>query len=163
MHVRVCTSVILHSWIFHLFSVTVNNKCGLTVDLYFCLSLRWSNQFRRVFCTIWVIKIYRCIFTYSLVYVSTQTKEPDSHCLCPLSSSAKARLTLASLTEFNVRNTRLMMPLHGSPDQAVCDGQPDVRTGRKWNVAHWAKTAENALHIQKVSDAVLLGIAGLGT
>ena len=74
------------------------------------------------------------------------------------------QLPFSSITEeFKVGKARLHLMLRDSPDDVICQVQPEVRTGTKWSAAKAVQEAEASLQIKEVNGVTQTGRAGLGS
>ena len=72
------------------------------------------------------------------------------------------QLPFSSITEeFKVGKARLHLMLRDSPDDVICQVQPEVRTRTKWSAAKAVQETKASLQIKEVIGATQTGRAGL--
>ena len=103
---------------------------------------------------------------------STSTSTSAIGWVCPpcfstvglYTATGMLQLPFSSITEeFKVGKARLHLMLRDSPDDVICQVQPEVRTGTKWSAAKAVQEAEASLQIKEVIGATQTGRAGLGS
>ena len=79
------------------------------------------------------------------------------------SRTCKLQLPISSIEEeFKVAKVRYQMMLRDSPDEAIQEAKPELKTGKKWTPSDAIGEAESSLRFKEICGATQHGRAGLG-
>ena len=131
----------------------------------------WCFQFGLLPRILWPMQVY----TITLSRVEAMERAVSSHLrkwlgvprtltdVALYSSTAKVTLPTTSLVEeFKVAKARVFLMMRDSSDPVIRTAQPEISSGKKWEVANGVEEAESRLRLKEVVGAVQQDRCGIG-